>query len=63
MSLIIKSDKIRWLKNVVRIHDLWDLREYVNPINHEPYVQFKFSKLFWNPYNIFKSSYFITFYD
>ena len=28
------------------------LRKYVNPINHEPWVQFQFSKLFWNPYNI-----------
>ena len=35
---------------------------YVNPINHEPYVQFKFLKLFWNPCTMFKPSYKITFY-
>ena len=42
MRIIIKSDKIRWIKNVVRIqnslkieigptvHDIWDSHIYVN---------------------------------
>ena len=35
--------------------------KYVNPITHEPYVEIQFLKLFWNPYNIFKPSYFYNF--
>ena len=30
---------------------------------HESCVGFQFVKLFWNPYNVFKPSYFINFYD
>ena len=78
MPLIIKSDFISWLKHGVRIlkqfkngnrtYGSWFmgftyLRKYVNPINHEPYVWFQFLKLFWNPHNIFKLSYLITFND
>ena len=39
------------------------LRKYANPINHEQYVRFQFLKLVWNPYNMFKPSFKITFYD
>ena len=65
ITLIQMKTEMFYLKNS---HGSWFMgftymRKYGNPINHEPKVKFQFLKLFWNPFNMFKPSYFVNFYD